>query len=166
MEDGRTNVAGSTRLSVLCGYIFQRLTWMDGMPVVFNYPLERSPNADDFEVKVSDGEVIVPDCVLLGPANERNEMDTVLILSSKLGDGVKDGLRPVEVRVTGEVNLVTDIGLVSAHGLSYTSDPERDSNYLTSTVRLVSAKLWDTASYPENFTYPLWPLPSSVNIKP
>ena len=166
VEDGRTNVAGSTRLSLLCGYIFQRLTWMDGMPVVFNYPLEKSPSAEDFEVMVSDGGVIVPDCVVLGPANERNEMDTVLILSSRLGDGVKDGLRPVEVRVTGEVNLVTDIGLVGAQGLHYTSDPERDSNYLTSTVRLVSAKLWDTASNPENFTHPLWPLPSSVNVKP
>ena len=101
---------------------------------------------------------------MMGPANEKNEFDTVLVLSTKLGDGVRDGLRPMEVRVTGEVNLVTDIGLVSARGLSYVSDPERDSNYLTSTVRLVSAKLWDAASNPENFTYPLWPLPSSVNI--
>ena len=101
----------------------------------------------------------------MGPANEKNEFDTVLVLSTKLGDGVRDGLRPVEVRVTGEVNLVTDIGLVSAQGLSYVSDPERDSNYLTSTVRLVSAKLWDAAANPENFTHPLWPLPSLVDIK-
>ena len=117
------------------------------------------------QVVVSDGTVIIPDCVAMGPANEKNEFDTVLVLSTKLGDGVRDGLRPVEVRVTGEVNLVTDIGLVSAQGLTYVSDPERDSNYLTSTVRLVSAKLWDAAANPENFTHPLWPLPSSVNIK-
>ena len=117
------------------------------------------------QVVVSDGSVITPDCVAMGPANEKNELDTALFLSTKLGDGVRDGLRPVEVRVTGEVNLVTDSGLVSARGLSYVSNPERDSNYLTSTVRLVSAKLWDAAANPENFTHPLWPLPSSVNIK-
>ena len=52
VEDGRTNVAGSTRVSLACGYIFQRLSWLDGMPVVFNYPLETSPNVDDFEVIV------------------------------------------------------------------------------------------------------------------
>ena len=97
-------------------------------------------------------------------ANERNEMDTALVLSSKLGDGVMDGLRPVEVRVIGDVSLVTDTGPVSARGLSYLGDPLRDSSYLTSTVRLVSAKLWDVASNPEDFPHPLWPLPSSVDI--
>ena len=116
------------------------------------------------QVVLSDGSVIIPDCVMMGPANEKNELDTVLFLSTQLGDGVKDGQSPAEIRVTGPVNLVTDIGLVSAQGLSYVSDPERDSNYLTSTVRLVSAKLWDAATNPENFTHPLWPLPSSVNI--
>ena len=54
MEDGRTNVADNTRISLICGYIFQRLSWLDGMPVVFNYPLETSPNADDFEVTLID----------------------------------------------------------------------------------------------------------------
>ena len=52
VEDGRTNVADSTRVSLICGYIFQRLSWLDGMPVVFNYPLETSPNVEDFEVIV------------------------------------------------------------------------------------------------------------------
>ena len=113
---------------------------------------------------MSDGSVITPDCVMMGPANERNEMDTALVLSSKLGDGVMDGLRPVEVRVTGDVSLVTDTGPVSARGLSYLGDPVRDSSYLTSTVRLVSAKLWDVASNPEDFPHPLWPLPSSVEF--
>ena len=50
MEDGRTNVVGSTRLSLVCGYLFHRLSWLDGMPVVFNYPVEESPRAEDFEV--------------------------------------------------------------------------------------------------------------------
>ena len=27
-----------------------RLSWLDGMPVVFNYPVEESPRAEDFEV--------------------------------------------------------------------------------------------------------------------
>ena len=39
MEDGRTNVVGSTRLSLVCGYLVHRLSWLDGMPVVFNYPV-------------------------------------------------------------------------------------------------------------------------------
>ena len=103
---------------------------------------------------------MTPDCVTLGPANERNELDTVLLLG-QFGDGARDTVRPVEVAVVGEVSLVTDRGPVSARGLSYRGG-EADMSYLTSGVRLVSAKLWDVASNPEDFRPPLWPLPSSV----
>lgn len=103
---------------------------------------------------------MTPDCVTLGPANERNELDTVLLLG-QFGDGARETVRPVEVAVVGEVSLVTDSGPVSARGLSYRGG-EADMGYLTSGVRLVSAKLWDVASNSEDFRPPLWPLPSSV----
>ena len=59
-----------------------------------------------------------------------------------------------------EFNLRTPDGQVSALGLSYSN--EADFNYLTSTVRMVSVKLWDAATNPEDFRSPSWPLPSST----
>ena len=104
------------------------------MPVVFNYPLDKTPDpeaiqvgATDFwlvnskqycvligwliQVELSDGSKVSPECVMLGPANEKNEKDTLLILG-QFGDGPLDTVRPETVRVVGEVNIVTEEGLV------------------------------------------------------
>lgn len=158
VENGRTNVADSKSLNLAC-FTFQSLKWLDGMPVVFNYPLDKTPDPEAIQVELSDGSKVSPECVMLGPANEKNEKDTLLILG-QFGDGPLDTVRPETVRVVGEVNIVTEEGLVSATGISY-SNPG-DMNYLTSTVRMVRADLWDVETIPENFTHPLWPLPSSV----
>ena len=61
---------------------FQQLSWMDGMPVVFNYPVEQLPSYDDFSVELSDGTLVTPDCTLLRPANEQNERDTIVLLGN------------------------------------------------------------------------------------
>ena len=55
VEAGRTNVVSHTRLIFACGDWLQRLRWLDGMPVVFSLPLQHSPAAGDFLVRLSDG---------------------------------------------------------------------------------------------------------------
>ena len=163
VENGRTNVTNvvsSTMISLRCFAWFNPLSWLDGMPVVFNYPLDGTPSYDDFEVELSDGTKITPDCILLGPADEQNELDTALLLG-QFGDGPLDTLKPVRVTVVGDVNVVNDEGvLVNAKGVTYSNDV--DMNYVSSTVRLVTAKMWDVNVLPEDFHYPLWPLPSQV----
>jgi len=157
VEDGHTNVVDHKRFILGCYDLFQQLSWMDGMPVVFNYPVEHLPSYDDFSIELSDGTLVTPDCTLLRPANEQNEMDTVLLLG-QFGDGQLDTVRPATVTVIGDVQLVTDDGLVSAKGLTYNGN----MNYMTSFIRMVSAKLWDVEHFPEDFIYPLWPLPSQI----
>ena len=71
---------------------------MDGMPVVFNFPLKDTPAKEAIEVTLSDGSTVTPDCVMLSPANEENELDTLLLLG-QFGDGVRDTVRPVMVSV-------------------------------------------------------------------
>merc|ERR1719284_2202770 len=85
VENGRTNVVSSTMISLRCFAWFNPLSWLDGMPVVFNYPLDGTPSYDDFEVELSEGTKITPDCILLGPADEQNELDTALLLG-QFGD--------------------------------------------------------------------------------
>ena len=55
VEAGRTNVGSHTRLIFACGDWLQRLSWLDGMPLVFSLPLEHSPAPGDFLVRLSDG---------------------------------------------------------------------------------------------------------------
>ena len=160
VENGRTNVASRTSLMLACrDWRFWTLSWLDGIPLVFNFPLEDRPSPESVEVELTDGSVVVPACVILGPANEDNELDTLLLLGH-FGHGRSDTLRPARISVVSDIPLRGPAGPLSTLGLSY--DNEDDFNYLTSTVRLVSAKLWDVRTNPENFTAPTWPLPSSV----
>ena len=73
---------------------FWELSWLDGMPLVFNYPLVSRPNPSAVQMELSDGSVVSPVCVMLAPANEQNELDTLLLLGH-FGDGIADTLRPV-----------------------------------------------------------------------
>jgi len=160
VEGERTNVASRSRLMLSCRSLkFWELSWLDGMPLVFNYPLDSRPDPSVVQLELSDGSLVSPVCVMLGPANEQNELDTLLLLG-QFGDGVADTLRPVRISVVEDLTLLTPDGPVSALGLTF--DNQADFNYLTSTVRMVSAKLWDVATNPENFRSPTWPLPSST----
>ena len=160
VENGRTNVAARSSLMLACrDWRFWTLSWLDGIPLVFNFPLEGRPSREALEVELSDGSVVSPVCVMLGPANEANELDTLLLLGH-FGDGRADTLRPARVSVVSDFSLRGPAGPLSALGVSYTN--QEDFLYPTSTVRLTSAKLWDVEVNPEDFPAPTWPLPSSV----
>jgi len=152
-----TNVASAARIRFACKNI--HLSWLDGMPIVFNFPLKELPAKEAIEVSLSDGSTVTPDCMLLAPADEANELDTLLILG-QFGDGARDTVRPIGVSVVGSILLTVPDGEVDAIGLSY--HDEGDMNYVASSVRLSYARMWDVSEFSEGTHYPLWPLPSST----
>lgn len=74
---------------------------VDGMPVNFKFPLDASSlSGTDFEVVDSLGNIHIPMCAVLAPANENGENRTVLLLG-EFGTAVTNP--PVEVRVVGDL---------------------------------------------------------------
>jgi hypothetical protein len=74
---------------------------VDGMPVNFKFPLDASSlSGADFEVVDSLGNIHIPMCAVLAPANENGENRTVLLLG-EFGTAVTNP--PVEVRVVGDL---------------------------------------------------------------
>ena len=64
--------------SILCNQLGSQL---DGMPVNFKFPIDVSSLAGtDFEVVDSLGNIHIPMCAVLAPANENGENRTVLLL--------------------------------------------------------------------------------------
>jgi len=123
-------------------------------------PLSFTPSTTSFQVHLNDGSTSVPECVVMLPANEANELDTVLLLG-EFGDGQADTIWPSKVEVVGELGFVSPEGEVnSPPGLVFSS--EEDLRYTTSSVRMVYARMWDVAKYEEGTRYPTWPLPSST----
>jgi len=153
-----TNVADATALKVFCKNIFFSEKWLDGMPVTFNFPLIEEPAKEAIELTLSNGKTVSPVCVTLAPANEENEMDTLLILG-QFGDGPTNTVHPVQLSVVGDLRLKGPNGEVNGKGLTYQN--EEDMNYMRSSVRLVYARMWDVKDYNEPLTYPTWPLPST-----
>ena len=84
--------------SLLCGTPGSQL---DGMPVNFMFPIDGSTLSEsDFEVVDSLGNIHIPMCAVLAPANENGENRTVLLLG-EFGTAVTNP--PVEVRVVGDL---------------------------------------------------------------
>jgi hypothetical protein len=84
--------------SLLCNQLGSLL---DGMPVNFRFPLDSSSLSEtDFEVVDSLGNINIPMCAVLAPANENGENRTVLLLG-EFGTAVTNP--PVEVRVVGDL---------------------------------------------------------------
>ena len=84
--------------SLLCN---QPGSLLDGMPVNFRFPLDASSLSEtDFEVLDSLGNIHVPMCAVLAPANENGENRTVLLLG-EFGTAITNP--PVEVRVVGDL---------------------------------------------------------------
>ena len=84
--------------SLLCN---QPGSLLDGMPVNFRFPLDSSSlSGTDFEVVDSLGNIHIPMCAVLAPANENGENRTVLLLG-EFGTAVTNP--PVEVRVVGDL---------------------------------------------------------------
>lgn len=152
-----TNVPPAQAIRIACRN--PHLQWLDGMPVVFNFPLKNTPSNEAIEITLTDGSVVIPDCVTLGPANEENESDTLLLLGH-FGDGSLNNIYPAQVSIVQEIMVITPEGEIDTNGLTYRN--ENDMNYITSSVRLVYSRMWDVSVFSEGNKYPLWPLPSSV----
>ena len=79
---------------------------LDGMPVNFKFPINVSSLSEtDFEVVDSLGNIHIPMCAVLAPANENGENRTVLLIG-EFGTAVTNP--PFEVRVVGDL-FSTDI---------------------------------------------------------
>jgi len=158
--DGKevTNVAPSSVLKLPCG-LFGTWEWMDGMPVTFNFPMAKVPDKSSFALELNDGTVTSPVCVMEAPANEDNELDTLLLLG-QFGDGMRDNVWPVKLTIVGEVVLASPEGDLDAKGLTFESS--LDMRYTHSSVRMVYARMWDVQDFDEGDRYPSWPLPSST----
>jgi len=157
--DGKeiTNVPDAAGIRFQCKN--NDLQWLDGLPIVFNFPLKEIPPNAAFEVTLNDGSIAVPDCLTIRPSNEENEKDTVLLLG-QFGDGPLDTVYPVQIAVVDKVLLVTPDGEVDANGLTYSNDG--DMNYIKSSVRLSYARMWAVSDFSEGTHYPTWPLPSFI----
>ena len=95
--------------SLLCNQLGSLL---DGMPVNFRFPLDSSSLTEtDFEVVDSLGNIHIPMCAVLAPANENGENRTVLLLG-EFGTAVTNP--PVEVRVVGDLFTTATISGESA----------------------------------------------------
>ena len=95
--------------SLLCN---QPGSLLDGMPVNFKFPLDAATLSEsDFEVVDSLGNIHIPMCALLAPANENGENRTVLLLG-EFGTAVTNP--PVEVRVVGDLFTIDTLSGESA----------------------------------------------------
>ena len=95
--------------SLLCNQLGSQL---DGMPVNFIFPIDGSTLSEsDFEVVDSLGNVHIPMCARLAPANENGENRTVLLLG-EFGTAVTNP--PVEVRVVGDLFTIDTLSGESA----------------------------------------------------
>lgn len=84
----------------------------DGMPVNFKIPIDAtSLSASDFEVMDSLGNVHIPICAVLAPANENGENRTVLLIG-EFGNAVTNP--PVLVRIVGDLLTTNTISGESA----------------------------------------------------
>ena len=74
---------------------------LDGMPVNFIFPIDPSSLSEtDFKVVDSFGNIHIPICVSLAPANENGENRTVLLFG-EFGAAITNP--PIEVRVVGDL---------------------------------------------------------------
>ena len=95
--------------SLLCN---QFGSLLDGMPVNFKFPLDASSLSEtDFEVVDSLGNIHIPMCAVLAPANENGENRTILLLG-EFGTAVTNP--PVEVRVVGDLFTIDTLAGESA----------------------------------------------------
>ena len=109
--------------SILCNQLGSLL---DGMPVNFRFPLDSSSlSGTDFEVVDSLGNIHIPICARLAPANENGENRTVLLLG-EFGTAATNP--PVEVRVVGDLLTIDIISgesacseVVNLNGISTTN---------------------------------------------
>lgn len=95
--------------SLLCN---QPGSLLDGMPVNFRFPLDSSSLSEtDFEVVDSHGNIHIPMCATLAPANEYGENRTVLLLG-EFGTSVTNP--PVKVGIVDDLFTIDTLSGESA----------------------------------------------------
>ena len=95
--------------SLLCN---QPGSLLDGMPVNFIFPIDASTlSASDFEVVDSLGNIHIPMCAVLAPANENGENRTVLLIG-EFGTALTNP--PIEVRIVEDLFTIDTISGESA----------------------------------------------------
>jgi len=157
-----SNVKPSAKLTKACG---RRIEWLDALPVTFSHPLSSSPPRTAFRVHLRDGTESTPECAMLSPANEENERNTVLLIG-EFGDGKKDSVWPTKVEVVEELVFFATFRNSPSRG-TFKSSPglvfsdAKDLRY-TSSVRMVSARMWDVSRLEEGDRYPGWPNRSRI----
>ncbi|MEL6183328.1 MAG: immunoglobulin-like domain-containing protein [Myxococcota bacterium] len=119
-------------------------TGIDGLPIVFSWPVDtRSIDLDDFQVTMNTGDIVRPLAVSSFPNFECNERNTVPIFGefgNRLPSDHPDTRYPVIVRIVGDLILVGPGGaVVNARGLHWenTTSPYDENNG----PRFVGAKL-------------------------
>ena len=129
----------------------------DGFVVTFSSPIvQDSLDASDLQVTLSDSSTVVPDCVNLGPANEPNELETILAI----GQFNTGGAYPVAVDVVGQLLLqparpaAAGTGLIDAFGMRYSAS---DMDYHSSRIILLRARFEPLDSSREAPANPLFP---------
>jgi len=154
-----TNVKPSAKLKEKCERPDARLEWLDALPVTFSLPLSSPPARTAFRVQLNDGTESTPECAMLFPADEENERNTVLLVG-EFGDGKEDTVWPTKVEVVEELvffaTFLSSRETVKASAGLVFSSPD-DLRYTSSSVRMVSAKMWDVKRFKEGSIFIRYP---------
>ena len=110
------------------------ITFGDGLPVVFSWPvLPSTVQPTDFEVVLNTGDIVHPEVASLMPNYEYNERNTIVLSSPTFGNrkasSEAGAVYPVEVRIVEDdtpMMLVGPHGPVRAVGLSQQSSNAYD----------------------------------------
>jgi hypothetical protein len=106
-----TNVRTPLQLAATCtGDVVPpaNISAVDGIPVSFSGPvIPFGLNNKSFKVTLSDGTRVTPVCVTLDPANELNELETVLLMGQFGRPRTKGGPYPVLVTVETPIYVAT-----------------------------------------------------------
>lgn len=132
--------------------------FLDGLPVTFTSPVDCSFNSDgsDFLFTLNNGSKVRAQCATVRPADENNEMQTILTFGNYFFPKFTTDITvyPVKLEIDGHsISLLPRKGgRLNAHGLSFEATEERnDMRYAhkTSHLRMVQAhleKLPDTST--------------------
>ena len=120
----------------------------DAFPVSFSHLLDTSTlSSDMFQVTLSNGDIIKPDCVNMFPAGEPGEVQTVTFLGGPFGNGREGTIYPIKVEVVGDLKFFPSIGMdglgsgevFSGKGISLSNYQGMD--YQTASIHSISAEI-------------------------
>ena len=114
---------------------------VDGLVIVFSHQIDVSTlDASDFQVISFDSTTYVPDCALLTPAGESNELSTVLLVGEFGTTQINEPVR---------VNIVSDLFTLPVNSLDFSrclSNQNYNGYYIDSVISLASGPVISYAS--------------------